>query len=575
MSPDDAGRPEHEPDSGPTSSRVAPGPPSAKHHKSRWPGWIWAIPIAAVLIVGWLGFKQFASSGPEITVTFKTASGIQAGNTHVEYHGLQVGQVEAVHLQKDMQHVDLKIRMDADMEGHLGKGTEFWIAGANPSLSNLSSLKSIVSGPTIGIMPKPGHKQDHYEGLPEPPVVQETVSGRHFILHAANIGNVSRGSSVYVADQEAGSVESTNLEPDHSFKLMIFIKAPYDGLVHTGTRFWNAGAAQLSMQPNGPKLQLQSVSALMKGAVGFTMPSADNGPPAPDGQQFPLYPSKDAAEYAPGPNAIIYRVVFPAEGGGLQANAPVELAGKRVGTVQDSTLVYDPHGGKLTDEVTIALEPRDITLAGGAKWPAKPRAQMDALVQSLIGDGMRAQLGSSVPMVGPKTVELAFVQDAGPAALIPGNPPEIPASGAGSGIGGIMTAVNKIAGKIDALPLDQIGQNIKEISGRIATLSKSPQLTATIENLDRSVAHVEHMTAAAQVQLPSLVSELRRVASQADQTVAAARGLINNQYGATATGVNSAGLSQTLYELSQAARSVRQLADMLDRNPSALIRGRG
>ncbi|HSU04763.1 MAG TPA: MlaD family protein [Acetobacteraceae bacterium] len=576
MTPDEGAQPEHEPDAGPTSSRVEPGPPPAKEQRSRWPGWIWAIPIAALAIVAWLGFKEFAATGPLLKVTFDDAGGMQAGSTQVQYQGMKVGEVESLHLQKDLKHVDASIRMNGDMQGHLGKGTEFWIEGAQPSLANLASLKSIISGPTIGILPQPGPRQDRYQALAQPPVVPQMVPGRHFVLHADTLGTVSRGSSVYFGDLEVGSVESTTLQPDRSFDVAIFIKAPYEKLVHTGTRFWNAGAAELSMQGNGPKLQLQSPAALLQGAVDFETPKGPlEGPEAPDHQQFKLYGSKDAAQYAPGPQAVSYRVVFDASGGGLDAGAGVDLAGKRVGTVQDSTLEYDSRSGKLSERVTIAIEPSQIALTGTAAWGSDARQPMNALMDKLIGQGLRAQLGSSVPLVGAKDVELAFVQGAGQATLIPGDPPEIPTQSGGGGIQGVMTAVNSIAGKIQSLPLDQIGENIRTITARIAELSKSPQITETLDNLDRSVANVESLTATADKQVPQIITELRHVASQAEQTIAAARGVLSNQSGVTATGVDTAGLAQTLYELSQAARAVRQLADMLERNPAALIRGKG
>ncbi len=77
MSPDEGIPAEHEPDPGPTSSQVEPDAPPAKEQRSRLPGWIWAVPIAALIIVGWLGIRQFASSGPLIKVTFNGASGIR------------------------------------------------------------------------------------------------------------------------------------------------------------------------------------------------------------------------------------------------------------------------------------------------------------------------------------------------------------------------------------------------------------------------------------------------------------------------------------------------------------------
>jgi paraquat-inducible protein B len=43
----------------------------------------------------------------------------------------------------------------------------------------------------------------------------------------------------------------------------------------------------------------------------------------------------------------------------------------------------------------------------------------------------------------------------------------------------------------------------------------------------------------------------------------------------TGTAPGTAGVSDTLYELSRAARSLRQLADYFDEHPEALLRGRG
>ncbi len=321
---------------------------------------------------------------------------------------------------------------------------------------------------------------------------------------------------------------------------------------------------------------MQSVPALLQGAVDFDTPAAAaEGPQAPDQHAFTLYPGKDAAEYAPGAQAVAYRVVFQATAGGLDAGAPVQLAGKRVGTVTESTLEYDPRTAKLYERVGIAIEPGRIVLADGSGWPDNARAPMDALVSKLIGQGLRAQLGASVPVVGAKDVELAFVQGATQASLIPGNPPGIPTQQGGGGIDGIMNAVSQVAGKIDSLPLDQIGDNIRTITTRIAELAKSPELTDTLDKLDRSVGNVENLTGSADKQMPQIITALRHVATQADATIASARTLISNQSGVTATGVDTAGLAQTLYELSQAARSVRQLADMLQRNPTALIRGKG
>jgi len=563
-------------DSGGGSPRVRPGPPSASTRRSRWPGWIWGIPIAAVLIVGWLAFRQWTSQGPEVTVLFKNAGGIQASNTEVKYHGLTVGSVDSVHLTKKLEQVTVKIRLNGEMEGYLGKGTEFWIANETPSLTNPASLKSIISGPTIDILPRPGHMQKLYHGLSKPPVMPETVAGRHFLLGAGKLGNLSRGAPVYFSGLQVGSVESRTLQPDKHFLITIFIRAPYDDLVHTGTRFWNAGTVQLAMQPNGPQLQLQSVPAIVQGAVDFETPTGPNeGPLAHGRTHFTLYDSKDKALYAPSAMAVTYQVVFPAAAGGLETGAPVSLAGKRIGSVTQSTLEYNRQSGELYTRATLALEPKRIALANGEHWPAKPRRQMDELMAKLISNGLRAELGSAVPLVGSKDVELAFLRGPGQTGLIPGNPPGIPTTKDGAGIKGIITSMNTVAGKLDSLPLERIGANLRTITQRLAALSQSPQLTATLKRLDRSIANIQQVSATAKTQVPGLLKDLRYTAFQADAAVRQVRTILNNQSGVTATGTETAGLTQALYQLTRAAEAIRNLANMIARDPTMFIRGRG
>jgi paraquat-inducible protein B len=529
--------------------------PSAVAQTSRWPGWIWAVPIAALLIVGWLALEELVLSGPEVTVEFSNAAGVEPGTTQVQYQGTKVGELSSVSLRRDLKRVRMTLQMNAEMAGHLGPGTQFWIENAKPSLADPASFKSVIAGPSIGMLPKPGETQKLYQGFDARPQVSDFSAGRQFVLYSDKLHHLSNSSPVYYSGLKIGSVESTAFQPDRRFKVTIFIDAQYAGLVHAETRFWDADAVQLAMQPSGPTLQLQSVAALAEGAVDMdTPPAFIDSPPAPDEQQFKLFDGKDAALYAPSKQAVAYQVVFPATAGGLDVGAAVKLAEQRVGIVTASTLEYDAASGLLRTRAVIDLDPQHITLAG-EHWAQQPKRQMDDFIAKLISQGLRARIASSVPLVGPRDVEFAFVPGAQLASLQATDPPEIPTTGSGSGIDSIMTAANTVA-------------------TRLAALTSSPELDQSMDNLNKSLAHVEQLTANAQSQVPALVTELRRVASQTDSTVAQARALLNNQSGVTPTGADTAGLAQSLYELSQAARSIRQLADTLNRNPGALIHGK-
>ena len=560
--------------------------PEAVAHEGHRFAWIWAVPIAALAIVGYLAFQQLSQGGPSVTVVFPTAGGLKANDTKVKYEGMEVGSVSKVALQSDLHTVKVQLSLDPELAGHLGPGTRFWIQGESPSLTNLSSLKSVISGPFIAIEPHPGDAADSYKGLAQRPVNAYDAHVTHFALQTATLGNVSRGSVVYYHGMSVGRVADTTLETDSDqpdggqphgskFRIDIMIDAPHQQLIHPGTRFWNAGPVQVAMGPNGPSLAMQSLPALVEGAIAFETPAAArHDPPAKPDTAFTLYPSQDAAEHAPGAEAVRYRVVFPAkEAGGLSQGAAVTLAGSRVGTVEDSALRWDPQAGTLAVTAAIALDPHTIALTDGAHWAADPRPQMDALLRTLIGQGLRAQLAASIPLVGGKTIALGFVPNAPAATLGAGTPPEIPTA-SGTDIDSLLANVGGVVGKIDAMPLDQIAAEIHDATRHIATLTADPALSRSLDHLERSMANAETITREARTQVGPALDAVRRTAREAENTVAAARRLVSTSTLA-GTGPTTGSVGDTLYELSRAARSLRELADYLDRHPEALLRGKG
>ncbi len=552
-----------------------PEPRQAVERHSRWPGWIWSVPIAAVAIVAYLAFQQFTQQGPSVTVTFPTAGGIQSGQTKVQYEGIDVGQVEKVSFQKDLKHVEAVLRLDRDMSGHLGPGTRFWIAG-HPSITDLASIKSVITGPHIGIEPHPGDTQDHYDGLARRPVTANDTKGTHYVLQADRLGTVSRGSPINYRDMQVGEVEGTQLAPDRSqFRIDIFVEAPYDAMIRTGTYFWDSGAVQLSMASGGPRMAFQSVPALFQGSISLDTPDGTAaGKAAQPDSRFRLYDTKDRAEHAPRQDSVRYRVVFhTTDAGGLRDGAPVMLQDKQIGSVLDTRLQYDPQQDRLDDVVTLVIDPWRIALAGDTKWADNPRPQLDAMLRQLIQQGLRARLGSTIPIVGGKTVQLAFVSGPEPAELGAGDPPELP-TGPESGISGVLAAVNGVAAKLNAVPLDQIAHDVHQVTQRLAALSQSPELQKSLQDLEQSIANLQQVTSSARHEVGPTLEALHRTARDAQTTVADARKLIsNNQYARSAPGTASVG--ETLYELSRAARSLRELADYLDRHPAALLHGRG
>jgi paraquat-inducible protein B len=129
----------------------------------------------------------------------------------------------------------------------------------------------------------------------------------------------------------------------------------------------------------------------------------------------------------------------------------------------------------------------------------------------------------------------------------------------GGGIDSILAAASDIAQKLDTLPLDQIGANLN------ATLRAAGGAATGVEQLARSAN--QELTPALR-RLPAITSALEEVILRANRTLAS----VDRSYGGDSQ--LSRELERAMLEVGNTARSVRQLADFLDRHPEALIRGR-
>ncbi|MGH7915502.1 MAG: intermembrane transport protein PqiB [Candidatus Binataceae bacterium] len=547
-------------------------PGDAVERQSHWPGWIWAIPVAALGIVIWLGVRSWSSTGPKVTVIFPSIINLKPGDTEVKFQGMVVGNVKSVHIEKDFQHMRVELELDSELNGHLGSGTKFWIEGKGFSLSNLSDIAAIVSGAYISMKPAPGNKQDQYIGLTEPPVLKFGEQGTPFILHTETLSGIHHGTPIYYLDEKVGEVRTYKMIGYHGFDVTVMVKAPFDKLVHAGTRFWNASAVHFSNGVNGPKLQLRSLPAMVEGAIAFeTPPGPAEGSPSRRYDRFKLYDGKDTAENAPDSEGVSYRVVFTGTSNSLGRYAPVQLMGSRVGSVSEAKLEYSPATGKMSISATIVIEPSRIQLANGEKWSNR-RRQMDSMMQRLVAQGLRAELSSSPPVIGGHMVVLRTVPGKN-GVLIPGDIPEIPTS-SGSDVSDIIATAGDVATKVDEIPLPQIAHDVRDSTSRIAALVNSPDVRNTLHSINNSAANVEKVTAEARDQLPPAIRSARQSVAAAEATLTSAQALLSANP-ALSNQPQSAGVPEALYELTRAARSLRELSDFLDRHPEALIEGRG
>ena len=407
---------------------------------------IWLVPVIAVLIGAWLVWDAMAKRGPLVTVTFQTAEGLIAGQSHLRHLDVDIGLVESITLNPDMAGVTVAIRTTRAAEPLLTENARFWVVRPRLFAGSLSGLGTLVSGSYIEVI-RPvegGRTQLSFTGLEDPPLLQAHVPGRTVQLQAKRIGSISVGSPIFYRDLDVGQVLGWDLGAlAESVTIHAFIRAPFDKYVRDGSRFWNASGISLQLGPEGVQLQLELLKALVLGGIAFDSPEVGASRRCRGPTSFTLYASEQAAKDQSYRHKVEVLAYFEGSVSGLAPGAPVTFQGLKVGQVTSVGLEYDNATDMIRAPVRFEMEPERI---GGAQ-AAQQRGPVEN-ARLLVARGMRAQLQSANILTGQMQVALEVIPDAAPAELrVEGNVlvlPTVPGQ-----IAGAMAAVTQLLAKLD------------------------------------------------------------------------------------------------------------------------------
>ena len=129
--------------------------------------------------------------------------------------------------------------------------------------------------------------------------------------------------------------------------------------------------------------------------------------------------------------------------------------------------------------------------------------------------------------------------------------------------------------KISAIPFEQIGRSLSETLASMNGVVGDPRLRQSIDTLQTTLASAQSLVNNLNrgldpmlVRLPAIATGLEDAVKRADRLV----GSVEAGYGTNSQFNRDVG--RLLVQLSDTARSIRVLADLLSRHPEALIRGR-
>jgi paraquat-inducible protein B len=318
---------------------------------------------------------------------------------------------------------------------------------------------------------------------------------------------------------------------------------------------------------------------------------------------------------------------------GLNAGAPVKFRGVDIGSVLEVQALYNPHDYTGQIKVVAEIEPNRFSeVVDGVivASSSQPRGREEQ--STMIKRGLRAQLQMQSFVTGLLYVELDFHPDT-PIRLsgIQSAYPELPTIP--TKMEEVAETVRQAMQQLSDLPLEPLLQEVSAMFQRVNALlnaeemhralgafgsilqgadqgvadlrQRVPQLleqvgeaataaTAALEAAQTTLRDVQPLVQQVKGQMGPLlgntqktVSTARGALQQAQQTLktletkaSPALGQAERAFAAAASvaGSDSAvlnDLSHSLTALEEAARSIRLLADYLQRNPEALLRGKG
>ena len=276
-------------------------------------------------------------------------------------------------------------------------------------------------------------------------------------------------------------------------------------------------------------------------------------------------------------------MVFDGSVKGLNVGAPMTLRGVQVGQVTAIELILDSTKANVIMMVEADLNAKNIRREG----PANAN-----LIEELITRGLRAQLNTQSLLTGLLFIELDF-HPSTPLTLADINSPYIQ-------LPTIPTNLQRIAQKLEDLDVSKLSSDLENISNGINNLVSSEEFQSLPANITSTMHSMRELSTQLQAQLASTGPKLDTVLDETAATVATANAdlpKLGELIEGNLTALNAAikafeqGMGQvegltspdspTLYQLNtalqevaRASRSLQSLANTLEQQPEALIRGK-
>lgn len=259
---------------------------------------------------------------------------------------------------------------------------------------------------------------------------------------------------------------------------------------------------------------------------------------------------------------IHYVMYFDGSVKGLNVGAPVKFRGVKIGQVTDISIIALAEKLSLLIKVVFEIEPGRVSSIG-QRLTDTPEEAIDVLVVH----GLRAQLKSQSFVTGLLEVELDFYPDK-PIELIglESKYPEFPT---------IPSRMEELTKTLENLPIKDLVKSAHEAVEGINQIVNAPEVMESVRALRGTLAEARKLVKNIDGRVDSLAVSIEDAAQAAHDALAQIEETTASIKNATSED------SKLVYELTgafeamtDAAYTLRAVADYIERHPESLLRGK-
>ncbi len=288
---------------------------------------------------------------------------------------------------------------------------------------------------------------------------------------------------------------------------------------------------------------------------------------------------------------------FPGSIKGLEVGAPVTFRGVRIGSVTDIQAIYDLSADQFFLPVVFEIEDDHFQTIGDEEDLNFDPNDDEASMQHLINIGLRARLELRSLLTGQLNIELDLMPNT-PVTLVGLPSPHFEIPTVPTGIEQLMERVKAFFERVEDVPFADIAEDLASalngIDGLVISekttsimqgvdeLVNSPELQASLVNLNKALTSFEAAMDSTRALVEDADGQLEPIA---EHVMKASRGLedaLQETRSILLEVRNSISedsrlrtvTNRAMEEFEAAARSVRILADYLERHPESLVKGK-